>query len=278
MSTLTAKRQQLLDYLRQLGSCAVAFSGGVDSAVVAAAAHQALGQNALAVTAVSPSLASGERELAAAVAARIGIRHVELQTAELSSARYVANQPDRCFFCKSELYGQVQTRLADWGVQHLVNGANADDLGDHRPGMRAANDFAVKSPLADLGISKSEIRELARQWDLQVADKPATPCLSSRIAYGEEVTVERLQRIDAAEAWLRGQGLSDTRVRYHRGDLARLEVHVDDIPRLMDEAMREAVTRELRRLGFKFVTLDLQGRRSGSLNDLVPIEQLERGV
>jgi uncharacterized protein len=276
MTTLTEKREQLLERLRQFGSCAVAFSGGVDSAVVACAAHQALGPRAIAVTAVSPSLAQGEFEQAAEVARQIGIRHLELVTHEIDNQAYVANQPDRCFHCKTELYTQMHARLVQWGVSYLVNGTNADDLTDHRPGLRAAADFRVQSPLADAGLCKAEVRQLAEQWRLSVADKPAMPCLASRIAYGEAVTRERLEQIDRAEAWLRLQGLRDTRVRFHTGDLARLEVPLTDLPTLTGEPLRSQLVDQLAALGFKFITLDLRGRQSGSLNTLVPLEELER--
>ncbi len=277
MDELLCKRDDLFERLRQLGNCAVAFSGGVDSAVVAYAAHCVLGDQTLAVTAVSPSLASGEREAARELARLIGIRHVELSTRELETDGYRANQFDRCFYCKSELYGQMFDNLSAWGVKHVVNGANADDWGDHRPGLRAARDYQVHSPLADAALRKAEVRQLAHLWQLPVAEKPATPCLSSRIAYGEQVTPERLSRIDRAEAWLRSQGLFDTRVRLHAGELARLEVQQDDLPRMTREPLRTQVIDQLCKLGFKFVTLDLQGRRAGSLNTLVPLEHLERG-
>jgi uncharacterized protein len=276
MNSLPDKSDQLLVCLRELGSCAVAYSGGVDSAVVAFAAHEALGARALAVTGISPSLASGEREAARELARQIGIRHLELATDEINRPAYSANQFDRCFHCKTELYSQMQRHLAEWGVEHLVNGTNADDLGDYRPGLRAADDFRVVSPLAELGLTKSDVRQLAQLWRLPVADKPAAPCLASRIAYGQEVTRERLEQIDRAEAWLRQQGFVDTRVRYHPGDLARLEVPLDDLPRLSSEPLRSQVAHQLEQLGFKFVTLDLQGRRSGSLNTLIPLAELEQ--
>jgi uncharacterized protein len=278
MDSFERKGEQLLERLRQLGSCAIAFSGGVDSAVVAFAAQKVLGERALAVTGISPSLASGEREAAAELARQIGIHHRELVTDEIHQPAYVANQFDRCFHCKTELYRQMRRHLSEWGVEHLVNGTNADDLGDHRPGLRAAGDFQVHSPLADTALTKAEVRNLARQWQLSVSDKPATPCLSSRIAYGQEVTRERLEQIDRAEAWLRQRGMIDTRVRYHAGDLARLEVPLDDLPRLSIEPLRSQLVQQLQQLGFKFVTLDLQGRQSGSLNTLVPLEQLERAA
>jgi len=271
MSPIDAKREALLDALRKLESCAVAFSGGVDSAVVAKGAAIALGSAAVAVTGTSASLAAGELEAAEELARLIGIRHVVIATDELQSPDYSRNAPDRCFHCKTELYTQLEGLLPKLGVKAIVNGANADDLGDYRPGMQAAAEHHIHSPLADCGITKAEVRELAAGWGLPVWDKPATPCLSSRIAYGEEVTTARLAMIDGAEQFLRSRGLVNLRVRYHRGDLARIEVPLADLPRLCEADFRRELTAELRRLGFKFVTLDLEGFRSGSLNQLVQI-------
>src|SRR5262245_40831473 len=274
MDSLDDKRDALLAALGRLESCAVAFSGGVDSAVVAKAAAVALGERAVAVTGTSASLAAGELELAEEVARQIGIRHVAVATDELTSPDYLRNAPDRCYHCKTELYTQLDRLLPELGVKAVVNGANADDLGDYRPGMQAAAEHRIISPLADCGITKAEVRELAAAWNLPVWDKPATPCLSSRIAYGEEVTPQRLAMIDRAEQSLRSLGLTQLRVRYHRGDLARIEVPVAELPRLCDAATRSDLNAEFRRLGFKFVTLDLEGFRSGSLNQLVQISQL----
>lgn len=271
MLSLDAKRDALLAALRKMESCAVAFSGGVDSAVVAKAAAIALGDAAVAVTGTSASLAAGELEAAEQIAQLIGIRHVVVATDELASPDYLKNAPDRCYHCKTELYSQLERLLPKLGVKAIVNGANADDLGDYRPGMQAASEHRIHSPLADCGITKAEVRELAAAWGLPVWDKPATPCLSSRIAYGEEVTPDRLAMIDQAERFLRGRGLANLRVRYHRGDLARIEVSLADLPRLCDADFRRELTAELRQLGFKFVTLDLEGFRSGSLNQLVQI-------
>jgi uncharacterized protein len=271
MADLTAKRDALLACLTRLESCAVAFSGGVDSAVVAKAAHLALGERAVAVTGTSASLASGELDLAEQVAERIGIRHVVIATDELSRPGYTANAPDRCYHCKTELYTELAALLPTLGVRSIVNGANADDAGDYRPGMQAAAEHRIHSPLADCSITKADVRQLAATWDLPVWDKPATPCLSSRIAYGEEVTPERLRRIDAAELFLRGKGLPNLRVRYHKGDLARIEVPLAELPRLCEPGLRDELTAAFRRLGFKFITLDLEGFRSGSLNQLVQI-------
>ena len=203
---LDEKRDALLAALARLESCAVAFSGGVDSAVVAKAAALALGERAVAVTGASASLASGEREQAEKLARLIGIRHVVIDTDELDSPDYTRNAPDRCYHCKTELYSQLAELLPRLGVQAIVNGANADDLGDYRPGMQAAANTRIVSPLADCGLTKADVRELAAAWGLPVWDKPATPCLSSRIAYGEAVTPERLAMIDRAEQYLREPG------------------------------------------------------------------------
>lgn len=268
---LDQKREQLLNRLKQLESCAVAFSAGVDSTVVAKAAQLALGDGAVAVTGTSASMAAGELDEAKQLAALIGIRHVIVPTEEFAQADYLRNAPDRCYHCKTELYTQLDRLLPQLGVKHAVNGANADDLGDYRPGMQAASEHAVLGPLAECGLTKAEVRELARQWQLPVWDKPATPCLSSRVAYGEEVTPQRLAMIDQAEQFLRSHGLRTVRVRYHKGDLARLEVPVDALERFCEESFRRELTIRLREIGFKFITLDLEGFRSGSLNQLVQL-------
>jgi uncharacterized protein len=277
MSELATKRDNLLDLLRSYGSCAVAFSAGVDSTVVAKAAALALGDNAVAVTGISASLADGELEEARALARQIGIRHLELPTDELAQPAYARNAPDRCYHCKTELFQQISELNKQVGMAVTVSGANADDLHDYRPGTQAASEHQVRSPLAECGFSKDEVRELARQWDLPIWDKPATPCLSSRIAYGEEVTAERLEMIDRAEQWLREAGMSTVRVRYHKGDMARIEVPAEQIPQLVDGHFRQTLVQQFTELGFKFVALDLAGFRSGSLNVLVPVEQLRQG-
>lgn len=282
---LAQKRNRLLAILRDCGRVAVAFSGGVDSAVVAKAAQVACGEKAVAVTAVSASLASGEREAAEALAAQIGIRHRSIETQEFDNPDYLKNAPDRCYFCKTELYTQLERLLFTPGSSAaferglefdvLVNGANLDDRGDYRPGMQAAREHAVRSPLIEADLTKAEVRQLAAYWELPVWDKPATPCLSSRIAYGLAVTPERVRRVDDAEQFLRREfGLREFRVRHEAGDLARIEVPLGDLERLIAPAAREAITRRLRQLGFKFVTLDLDGFRSGSMNAVVPLETL----
>jgi pyridinium-3,5-biscarboxylic acid mononucleotide sulfurtransferase len=274
--TLIERREKFLALIRGYGSCAVAFSGGVDSAVVAKAAQLTLGDAAVAVTGTSAALAAGELDAARALAEQIGIRHVVLSTEEFANPSYVANNPDRCFHCKSELYSQLGNIAERLGVRVVVNGANADDLADYRPGMRAADEHAVRSPLAECGFTKQEVRALAAAWQLPVADKPATPCLSSRVAYGLAVTPERLTMIDGAEQFLRSLGLRELRVRYHADDMARIEVPVEQINKLCEPDIRQNVTDEFTRLGFKFVTLDLAGFRSGGFTKLVPSEMLKR--
>lgn len=266
MALIEEKRDLLLDTLRGYESCAVAFSGGVDSAVLAKAAQLALGDRAIAVTGVSASLAEGELESAQSLASQIGIRHEILSTDEFSDPSYTANPSNRCYFCKTELYTRLIPLAKRLQLAVIVNGANVDDAGDYRPGMTAASEHEVRSPLLECGFTKKDIRELAVHWNLPVWDKPASPCLSSRVAYGEEVTPERLRMIDRAEQLLRSLGLTTVRVRYHRGDLARLEVPADAIERLAESKTRSHLSCELKKLGFKYVTLDLDGFRSGSQN------------
>jgi pyridinium-3,5-biscarboxylic acid mononucleotide sulfurtransferase len=273
---LSAKREQLLVLLRSYGCCAIAFSGGVDSAVVAKAAHVALGDSAVAITGTSAALADGEAAGARDLAALIGIRHIEIPTEEFANPQYVANSPDRCYHCKTELYSQLGRLKQRLGVNVVVNGANAEDLGDYRPGMRAASEQEVLSPLADCGLTKQDVRQLAAAWDLPVAEKPATPCLSSRVAYGLQVTPERLSRIDRAEQFLRSLGFRELRVRLHADDLARIEVPVAELFKLSEPACRRSVVEHFEQLGFKFITLDLAGFHSGGFVKLVPSEMLVR--
>ena len=266
---LVARRDLLVENLRGYVRVAVAYSGGVDSAVVARAAFEALGDRAVAVTAASESLASGELEDAEALARQIGIRHRVIRTEEFADPNYLRNNTDRCYFCKSELYGRLTSLKGELGVDAIVSGANLDDKGDYRPGLIAASENAVRHPLQECSLGKSDVRALAKAWGLPAWDKPATPCLSSRIAYGEAVTPERVKMIDDAEAWLRARGLVLLRVRYHKGDLARVEVPIEELPRLASPGVRDELTSEFRRLGFKYVTLDLDGFRSGSMNAVI---------
>lgn len=267
--------ERLMERIRRCESVAVAFSGGVDSAVVAQAAALALGPRAVAVTAVSPSLAAEDLQSAVHTAARIGIRHVQLHTAEFQRPEYRANAANRCYYCKDTLYALLTSRLQELDVAVILNGANRDDLGDHRPGMQAAAQHAVRSPLIEAGLGKLDVRALARFWELSVADKPAAPCLASRVAYGVEVTAERVARIEAAESFLRELlGLQELRVRLEAAELARIELPLPAVARLTEPQLRAQVVDCLRSLGFRYVTLDLEGFRSGSLNAGLPFVQL----
>jgi len=272
---LAEKRDRLLQLLRSYGSCAVAFSGGLDSAVLAKAAQLALGKRAVAVTGVSASLAAGELDEAKQVARGIGIRHEAVETGELEIPEYRENTANRCYHCKVELLRQIEEIARRTGMAVVADGSNRDDHGDHRPGIRAARERKVRSPLAELGFTKDEIRVLAAHWELPIWDKPATPCLSSRIAYGEQVTPERLAMIDAAERFLRERGFQPLRVRYHKGDVARVEVAAGAVPKLIEEPLRREVVEKLKTIGFKYVSLDLEGFRSGSLNAVLPVESLQ---
>ena len=274
-ANLAAKRDRLLALLQGYGSCAVAFSGGLDSTVVAKAAQLALGDRAVAVTGASASLASGELEECVALARQIGIRHEVIQTDELSIPGYQANNGNRCYFCKTELFVKVQQLASRLGVAVVCDGTNHDDHGEHRPGMQAGRERQVRSPLAECELTKPEIRQLAVAWELPIWDKPATPCLSSRIAYGETVTPERLAMIGAAERYLRERGFQPLRVRYHKGDMARIEVSPESLPRFVEPGFRAEVVEQLKSLGFKFVSIDLEGFRSGSMNAVLTVESLK---
>lgn len=275
---LSRKTDHLQQILADMDRIIVAFSAGVDSTVVAKAAFLARGDQAQAVTAVSPSLASGEKEEAIKLAELIGIPHQLVSTSEFATPEYRANASNRCFYCKTELYQILNQAIArhDWQDAMVVNGANLDDRGDHRPGMQAAADFEVRSPLIEAGLTKADVRDLARHWDLPIWNKPAHPCLSSRIAYGVEVTEERVGRIDAAERFLREEfDIPELRVRLEPQELARIEVPLDQINRLTGPTALPRVTQKFLELGFQNVTLDLQGFRSGSMNSFLSLEELQ---
>jgi uncharacterized protein len=269
---LDAKREHLVAILRTLERAVVAFSGGVDSTVVAKAAFLALGDRVVAVTADSPSVPRAEIDEAQQLSRRIGIRHRLVRTDEFASADYVRNDGTRCYFCKDELYGQIERLLPELDAGTICSGANLDDLGDYRPGLVAAAEHRVRHPLQEAGFTKADVRALARHWELPTWDKPASPCLSSRLAPGVAVTAERTGRVEAAEAYLKGLGLRELRVRLHDGELARIEVPVAALERLAAPGVREALVQAFKGLGFRYVTLDLEGFRSGSLNELVSLE------
>jgi uncharacterized protein len=272
ITQISKQAQTLVRFISQFESCAVALSAGVDSSVVAKAAFLAVGDRAIAVTAQSASLASGELHLAQQTAALIGIRHQVIETAEFENADYLRNADDRCYHCKTELYQKLHSLAAATAGCVLLSGTNLDDLGDYRPGLVAGVEHQVVTPLADCRIDKATVRRIAKFWDLPVWDRPASPCLSSRIAYGETVTPERLAMVDAAECFLRDRGFTDVRVRYHRDDLARIEVNAEQIADLTGDSLRQTVDARLRSLGFTFVTIDLRGFQSGSLNQLLQIQ------
>ncbi len=256
---------RLLVYLRPLGSVAVGFSGGVDSTVVVAAAMRALGASGvLAVTADSETLPAAELEAARQLAAVLGASHAVIRTHELECQDFAANAPDRCYHCKTELWGRVGRLAADRGIRHVADGVNADDLGDFRPGIRASDEAGVVHPLAAIGAGKQQVRQLAAALGLANWDKPAQACLSSRFPYGSAITAEGLRRVEAAEEFLRELGLSQLRVRSH-GDIARIEVPDEAIAAVA--AGRAGIVKAFRQLGFAYVTLDLEGFRSGSMNE-----------
>jgi pyridinium-3,5-biscarboxylic acid mononucleotide sulfurtransferase len=273
-NALAEKRDRLRALLASYGSCAVAFSGGLDSAVLAKAARLALGDRAVAVTGTSQSLASGELDQARDLARQIGIRHEIVACGEMSDPNYQANTADRCYYCKTEVLRRIKETAARLGLAVVADGANRDDGRDHRPGMRAVREQGVRSPLAECDLGKEELRRLAADWGLPVWNKPATPCLSSRIAYGETITPERLAMIDKAERFLRERGFQPLRVRYHRGDVARIEVASDAISRLLEPELCRDVIAHLKSVGFKYVSVDIEGFRSGSLNETLSAESL----
>jgi uncharacterized protein len=264
--TLDATLRRLRGAFAGIDSVLVAFSGGTDSTLVLRVARDVLGERCLALTTRSPSTPAHDRRAAEAVVEALGVRHVWVDTNELDDPRYAANPVNRCFFCKTNLFDICEAERTQRGLAVVVDGANLDDLGDHRPGLDAAARHGVRHPLVEAGLGKADVRAVSRLLGLPTWDRPASPCLSSRVPYGTPITADMLARIDAAEQYLRGLGFRELRVRAH-GTLARIEVPLPDLPRLVDPALRTDVTTALRALGFVHVAVDLHGFRSGSLNE-----------
>lgn len=262
------KLEQLKTLFVEMEQALIAYSGGVDSTLVAKIAYDVLGDRALAVTAVSPSLLPEELEDAQIQAAQIGIRHQIVHTQEMDNPNYTANPVNRCYFCKSELHDTLKPLAQKLGYEYVVDGVNADDLRDYRPGIAAAKERGVRSPLAELGVTKAQVRQISQQLSLSWWDKPAQPCLSSRFPYGEEITVAKLQRVGRAEIYLRRLGWQNLRVR-SEGDTARIELSPEQIKEFVLTTDLEAIVSAFQSYGFVYVTLDLEGYRSGKLNQVL---------
>jgi len=269
---LAARQDALLARLAGTGRLLVAFSGGVDSSYLAWAAHRALGPDSLCVTAVSPSYPESHRAMAEKLVADFGLAHRFVETREMERADYRKNAADRCYHCKSELFETLDALARELRFDHVAYGVNTDDTSDFRPGHRAAREHEVLAPFLEVGLSKQAIRALSRQAGLPTADIPASACLSSRLPYGTEVTVERLRQVEQGEERLRGLGFAQVRLRHH-GELARVEIEPAELPRALDPAMARRMVDALKPLGFRYVSLDLEGYRTGSLNEVLQIER-----
>jgi uncharacterized protein len=269
LMSLAKKMEQLKSIIARCESAVIAFSGGVDSSLVCAVAHEVLSERVVAVTAVSHTYPPGEIDVAKEVAKRIGIKHMIIETGELDDPKFIANPIDRCYSCKGELLGKLDDVRKKFGFKNILDGTNHDDLSDFRPGFRALEKFGVMSPLALAGIGKEEVRQLAEEYGLPNFDKPANPCLASRIPFGCQITKESLERIAKAESFMHSLGFRIVRVRDH-GDLARIEVAKSELEKAF--MLKNDVEKNLKRLGYRFVTLDIEGYRSGSLNPKVDLD------
>jgi pyridinium-3,5-biscarboxylic acid mononucleotide sulfurtransferase len=263
---MDAKFQRLTQLLGESERLLVAFSAGVDSTFLLKAAHMAIGARAIALTAASPTVPPGELDAAKNFAESLGCRHIILDSHELTNPSFSQNPVNRCFFCKDELYRISRAEADRLGIETIVDGTNLDDLKDHRPGLKASDEWGVRHPLVEAEMTKDEIRRYSRELSLPTWDKPSSPCLSSRFPYGTEINLDRLKQVGNCEVFMKQFGFREFRVRYH-GDLARIEVSQNEIDRLFDKSIRDAIVKKFKEVGFKFVSLDLQGFRSGSLNE-----------
>lgn len=265
---IESKWNRLTSLLHEMKPAVLAYSGGVDSSVVLKAASEVMGPHLIAVTAVSETYPEGELACAREFAGVLGVSHRILHTDELASEEFLRNSPDRCYYCKRELFGRLSRIAQQEGIPFVLDGSNADDLSDHRPGRRAASEFSVRSPLMEAGFSKPEVRELARSFGLPVWDKPSLACLSSRIPYGTRITPEILKTVQASEDLVRSFGFRQVRVRHH-GSTARIEVDRGEFVRMLSDGLAEKVTAALKKLGYTYVCLDLEGYRTGSMNEVI---------